>query len=123
MRYETPVVAGGRYATADFELGDERIEAGTHLTVCWAAANLDGDGFDDPLAVDFDRAAKRHIAFASGFHRCLGSHLARMELSVILGALHERIPDYALDPDQEPGYNNTMIRTVDPLPLVFTPTR
>jgi cytochrome P450 len=121
MRYETPVVAGGRYATADFELGDEQIKAGDHLTVCWAAANLDGSGFDDPLAVDFDRAAKRHIAFASGFHRCLGSHLARMELSVILGALHERLPDYALDPDQEPGYNNTMIRTVDPLPLVFTP--
>ncbi len=89
--------------------------------MCWAAANLDGDGFDDAVTVDFDRAAKRHIAFASGFHRCLGSHLARMELSVILGALHDRIPDYALDPEQVPGYNNTMIRTVDPLPLVFTP--
>jgi hypothetical protein len=44
-----------------------------------------------------------------------------MELTVILGALHERIPDYALDPDGSPGYNNTAIRTVDPLPLVFTP--
>src|SRR6478752_3342490 len=121
MRYETPVVAGGRYATADFEIGGEQIKAGDQLTVCWAAANLDGDGFDDALTVDFDRAAKRHIAFASGFHRCLGSHLARMELTVILTALHERIPDYALDPDQEPGYNNGMIRTVDPLPLVFTP--
>ena len=123
MRYETPVVAGGRYATADFTLGDEQIKAGDRLTVCWAAANLDRDGFDDALAVDFDRATKRHIAFASGFHRCLGSHLARMELSVILGALHERIPDYALDPDQAVGYNNTMIRTVDPLPLVCTPRR
>ncbi len=121
MRYETPVVAGGRYATADFEIGGEQIKAGDQLSVCWAAANLDGNGFDDPVTVDFDRAAKRHIAFASGFHRCLGSHLARMELSVILGALHDRIPDYALDPEQEPGYNNTMIRTVDPLPLVFTP--
>ena len=78
-------------------------------------------GFNEPLAVDFDRAAKRHIAFASGFHRCLGSHLARMELGSILGALHERIPDYALDPEQTPGYNNSLIRTVDPLPLVFTP--
>jgi cytochrome P450 len=121
MRYETPVVAGGRYATADFKLGDEQIKAGDQLTVCWAAANLDGANFDDPVTVDFDRAAKRHIAFASGFHRCLGSHLARMELSVILGAVLERLPDFALDPDQVPGYNNTMIRTVDPLPLVFTP--
>jgi cytochrome P450 len=121
MRFETPVVAGGRYATADFEIGGERVKAGDGLTVCWAAANLDDAGFDEPLRVDFDRAAKRHIAFASGFHRCLGSHLARLELTVILGALHDRIPDYALDPEQTPGYNNGMIRTVDPLPLVFTP--
>jgi cytochrome P450 len=121
MRFETPVVAGSRYATAAFEIGDEQVNAGDTITVSWAAANLDDAGFDDPLVVDFDRAAKRHIAFASGFHRCLGSHLARMELTVILGALHERIPDYALDPARAPGYNNVAIRTVDPLPIVFTP--
>jgi cytochrome P450 len=121
MRFETPVVAGGRYATADFEIGGEQIRAGDAITVCWAAANLDDAGFDRPLEVDFERVAKRHIAFASGFHRCLGSHLARMELVVILTALHDRIPDYALDPERPPGYNNTTIRTVDPLPLVFTP--
>jgi cytochrome P450 len=121
MRVQTPVVAGGRYATADFEIGGEQIHAGDHLTVCWAAANLDADGFDRPLDVDFERTGLRHIAFASGFHRCLGSHLARMELKVVLGALHERIPDYAPDPDLAPGYNNGGIRTVDPLPLVFTP--
>ena len=121
MRVQTPVVAGGRYATADFEIRGEQIKAGDHLTVCWAAANLDADGFDRPLAIDFDRRGLRHIAFASGFHRCLGSHLARMELKVILGALHERIPDYALDPAQPPGYNNTAIRNINPLPLVFTP--
>ena len=46
MRFETPVVAGGRYATADFVLGDEQINAGDEITVCWAAANLDADGFD-----------------------------------------------------------------------------
>ncbi len=121
MRVQTPVVAGGRYATADFEIGGERIKAGDHLSVCWAAANLDADGFERPLDIDFDREGLRHIAFASGFHRCLGSHLARMELKVVLGALHDRIPDYALDPDAPPGYNNEAIRNVNPLPLVFTP--
>jgi len=121
MRVQTPVVAGGRYATADFEIGGEQIRAGDHLTVCWAAANLDPDGFERPLDIDFERGGLRHIAFASGFHRCLGSHLARMELKVVLGALHERIPDYAPDPDRPPGYNNGGIRTVSPLPLVFTP--
>jgi len=88
--------------------------------VVWAAANLDDESFDDPLAVDFERAANRHIAFASGFHRCLGSHLARLELRVALTALHERLPDYAPDPALAAGYNNVAIRNVDPLPLVFT---
>jgi cytochrome P450 len=121
MRVQTPVVGGGRVATADFEIGGEQVHAGDHLRVLWAAANLDDESFDDPLVVDFDRAANRHIAFASGFHRCLGSHLARLELRVALTALHERIPDYGLDPDLVPGYNNVAIRTVAPLPLVFTP--
>jgi cytochrome P450 len=61
-------------------------------------------------------------AFASGFHRCLGSHLARLELRVAMETLHRRIPDYRLDPDRPPGYqNNTPVRCVDPLPLRFTP--
>jgi len=53
-------------------------------------------------------------------HRCLGSHLARLELRVALEQLHERIPDYSIKPGEEPKY--TMgIRAVDYLPLVFTP--
>jgi cytochrome P450 len=121
MRIETPVVAGGRFATADFEIGGEPVRSGDQLRVMWAAANLDDESFADPLTVDFDRPTNRHIAFASGFHRCLGSHLARLELRVALTVLHERIPDYALDPDLAAGYNNVAIRNVDPLPLVFTP--
>ena len=86
----------------------------------WAAANLDPEMFDQPTTVDFHRSPNKHIAFASGFHRCLGSHLARMELRVAMETLHARIPDYALDPANPPGLNNTAIRNVDPLPLVFT---
>ena len=122
MRFHTPVVGGGRFATEDFEIGDEKVRAGENVSVNWAAANLDPSTFDDPLTVDFGREANRHIAFASGFHRCLGSHLARMELRAALETLHERIPDYTLDPDVTPGYHNAGIRNVDPLPLVFQPS-
>jgi cytochrome P450 len=121
LRIQTPVPAGGRYATADFTIGDEQIKAGDSLRVHWAAADLDPDAFDHATEVDFTRATNRHIAFASGFHRCLGSHLARMELRVALTALHARIPDYTLDPERPPGLNNITIRNVDPLPLLFTP--
>ncbi len=122
MRVHTPVVAGSRHATADFEIDGFEVEAGDELRVVWAAANMDPDIFPEPTSVDFERANNRHIAFASGFHRCLGSHLARLELRVAMDTLHRRIPDYRLDPDAPPGYLNTAaVRCVDPLPLVFTP--
>lgn len=121
LRVETPVTVGARYATADFFIGDEEIKAGDDLHMSWAAANLDPQAFEHATEVDFARPAIRHVTFASGFHRCLGSHLARMELRVALTALHARIPDYELDPDRAVGYDNGPIRNVDPLPLVFTP--
>lgn len=121
LRIQTPVVGGGRFATEDFTIGDEQVKAGDALRVHWAAANFDVEHFERPAEVDFARAGNRHIAFASGFHRCLGSHLARMELRVALETLHDRIPDYALDPATPAGLNNVGIRNVDPLPLVFTP--
>jgi cytochrome P450 len=121
LRIETPVVSGGRFATADFMIGDDQVKAGDMVRPHWAAANFDGAVFESPNEVDLARRGNRHIAFASGFHRCLGSHLARMELRVALETLHARIPDYTLDPDQPAGLNNTAIRNVDPLPLVFSP--
>jgi cytochrome P450 len=121
LRIETPVVSGGRFATADFAIGEEQVKAGDMVRPHWAAANFDADVFENPTEVDLTRTGNRHIAFAAGFHRCLGSHLARMELRVALETLHSRIPDYALDPEAPAGLNNTAIRNVDPLPLVFTP--
>ena len=100
MRVHTPVVAGSRHATADFEIDGVEVKAGDELRVVWAAADMDPDVFPDPTRVDFERPSNRHIAFASGFHRCLGSHLARLELRVALETLHRRIPDYRLDPDR-----------------------
>ena len=67
---------------------------GTLMSVIWAAANVDPDYFPNPLTVDLRRSPNAHIGFASGFHRCLGSHLARMEMHVALEAWHQRIPDY-----------------------------
>jgi cytochrome P450 len=117
------VVAGSRHATADFEIGGVEVKAGDELRVVWAAADMDPDVFPDPARVDFGRRSNRHVAFASGFHRCLGSHLARMELRVTLDVLHRRLPDYRLDPVLTPGYLNTApVRCVNPLPLVFTPS-
>ena len=56
-------------------------------------------------------------------NRCLGSHVARMELRAALGTWHERVPDYSIAPGQEPVYSHDGVRMVDPLPLVIRPRR
>jgi len=106
MRYESPVTEGGRIALTDLELpSGVHVPAGTHLRVIWHAANLDPEVFPDPLTVDFERAPNPHIGYASGFHRCLGSHLARMEMQVALEAWHARIPDYVITPGSDLSYS------------------
>ena len=55
--------------------------------------------------VDLERANNKHIGFASGWHRCLGSHLARMEMVVAMEAWHERIPDYHIPEGVELVYS------------------
>jgi cytochrome P450 len=60
-------------------------------------ASRDPDEFERALEVQLERPGNRHFAFGLGPHRCLGSHLARLELQIALDLWHERIPDYRLD--------------------------
>jgi cytochrome P450 len=101
LRYESPVTHGYRLATEDLEVGGEKIKANTVMHLSWSAANLDEETFEHPFEVDLARPKNPHIAFASGFHRCLGSHLARMELRIALEEFHRALPDYRLAPQYE----------------------
>ena len=120
LRWETPVPGVPRVVAQEVELGGECLEPGEKVTVLLGSANIDERGFAEPADVDFERPANRHLAFGGGVHRCLGSHLARLELRVALEQLHERIPDYAIKPGERPKYS-AGIRAVEYLPLVFTP--
>ena len=81
-------------------------------------SNTDESAFPDPEKVDFDRERNIHVAFGAGPHRCLGSHLARMELRVAMEEWHRRIPDYEIKPGETPRYSPG-IREVRYLPLVW----
>ncbi|MEX2255254.1 MAG: cytochrome P450 [Acidimicrobiia bacterium] len=120
LRWETPVPGVARVCTRDVELAGEPITEGTRVTVLIGSANTDDTEFADADRVDFAREGNRHLAFGGGIHRCLGSHLARLELRVAMEELHRRIPDYELAPDTELVYTEGL-RSVDHLPLCFTP--
>lgn len=122
LRYESPVPSGQRHATEDIDLGDGLvIKAGEAIHAFWAAANVDPTHYDDPLTVDFARGRTSHIAFASGTHRCLGSHLARMELRIALDEILTRIPDFAVPAIDDLVYDNVSVRAVTKLPITFMP--
>jgi cytochrome P450 len=61
-----------------------------------AFAGRDEEAYPDARTVDLDRGVTRHLSFGGGPHRCLGSHLARQELALMLQEWHQRIPDYEL---------------------------
>ncbi|CQD16291.1 cytochrome P450 superfamily protein [Mycobacterium lentiflavum] len=118
LRWETPVPGVARVAMQDVEVGGCPISKGERVSPLLGAANTDPAEFPNPEVVDFNRNPNRHRAFGGGPHRCLGSHLARMELRVALREFHRRIPDYEIKPGTQLTYT-AALRSVESLPLVF----
>ena len=119
MRFESPVTEGYRVAMKDIDLpSGTHVPAGSWMLISWSAANVDPKVFDNPLAVDFERSPNPHIGFASGFHRCLGSHLARLELTIALNAWLSRIPNFSVADGVELVYSGNP-RAPHNLPLVW----
>lgn len=99
LRAYAPVTMA-RMVTRDAEWHGCAMKADDWILLSFPAANRDPDMFDDPDELVLDRTHNRHAAFGLGAHRCLGAHLARMELRAALGVWLERIPDFSLaDPD------------------------
>jgi cytochrome P450 len=119
LRWETPVQGVVRVATEDTEIGGCPIPKGKVVSVMLGSANTDERAWDEVDTIDFDREGNRHIAFGGGTHRCLGSHLARMELRVALEEWHKAIPDYRVKDGVELRYTQGL-RAVENLELVWS---
>jgi cytochrome P450 len=118
LRWETPVPGVVRVTTQDTEIGGCPIKQGTVVSAVLGSANTDERTWDDVDAIDFDRLENRHLAFGGGNHRCLGSHLARMELRVALEEWHKAVPDYQVKEGTELVYTQGL-RAVENLELVW----
>lgn len=118
LRWETPVMAVARVASEDVEVGGCPISAGEHVLAIIGAANVDDAETDAAGELRWDRDVNRHVAFGGGIHRCLGSHLARLELRVALREWHRRIPDYCVKPGAELVYT-AGIRTLESFPMLL----
>lgn len=101
LRWVTPVKTLARTALRDTQLGNEQISAGDRLILLFESGNRDDAAFDQPQRFDIARDPNRHLAFGGyGRHHCLGAHLARIELRIMLEEILTRLPDLARADDQ-----------------------
>ncbi|MEV4307994.1 cytochrome P450 [Nonomuraea sp. NPDC049624] len=99
LRAYAPVTMA-RLVKDDMHWNGVDMKADDWVLLSFPAANRDPAHFDHPADVRIDREVNRHAAFGLGIHRCVGSHLARMELRTALDVWLQRIPTFTLaDPD------------------------
>jgi cytochrome P450 len=95
LRAYAPVTMARR-VKEDTEVAGCPMKAGEWIMLSFPAANRDPDVFPDADKVIIDREDNRHAAFGLGIHRCIGSNLARMEITVALEEWLKRFPRFAL---------------------------
>ncbi len=96
LRWVSPISHFTRTATADMDLHGRSIHTGDRLALYYASANRDEDVFDDPFAFRVDRSPNPHLTFGFGEHFCVGAHLARVEVELVLAHLLGRVERFEL---------------------------
>lgn len=113
------IVIPGRQVAIDTEFHGCPMKAGDMVSIPLVAAMRDPQAFPDAATVDLERKRNNHIAFGAGPHRCLGSHLARLELKIALEEWHRLIPDYRIPEGAELLETGTTIG-LENLPLEWS---
>jgi cytochrome P450 len=97
-----------------------QMKNGDRLMLFLPAADLDAKAFADPERFDLERENKVHIAFNAGPHRCLGSHLARVELNIAYEELLRRLPEFRLDPARPPKFKGGHVIGIEEMHLLWS---
>jgi hypothetical protein len=116
LRAYAPVTMA-RLVAQDFDFHGHPLKEGDWLLLPFPAANRDPAFFEDPDVVRLDRTQNRHAAFGLGRHRCLGSHLARMELRVAIEEWLARYPDFELADPAAVTWSGGQVRGPRALPV------
>ena len=96
------------------------LREGDRILPASVLAARDPEEFDRPDEMIFDRPANRHMAFGAGPHRCLGAHLARLEMKVAMEEFHRRMPEYRLLPGGPVVFHAAGTMGMDALPLCWS---
>ena len=116
LRFYAPVTMA-RLLAKDTEFAGRSMRADDWVLLPFPAANRDPEAFEDAGEFVIDRLRNRHVAFGLGIHRCLGSNLARMELTVALEEWMERVPHFELADPAGVTWSTGQIRGPRTLPV------
>jgi len=122
VRWASPVNWMRRTVTEETVLSGEVLHPGDKVLLFYGSANRDEDVFEDPYTFDVRRSPNPHVGFgAAGPHFCLGAHLARREIDVMMRQLLVRLPDIASSGEPVQTVSR-FVNGINHLPCTFTPT-
>ncbi|KFA87090.1 cytochrome P450 family protein [Archangium violaceum] len=122
LRFRGPVeTSTQRWATEELEFRGQVIPAGESVVASLLAADHDPEHFPEPERFDITREPNRHIAFGFGIHFCLGAPLARLEGTIAINLLLERMPRlrFAEDPARLRWRDGILVNGLQQLPVAF----
>ncbi len=96
VRYSSPLTHTLRTTTEDTVIGGQPVKQGDWVVVWFHGANRDPAAFPDPERFDVTRAPNPHLGYAVGKHFCLGAHLARLDMQIMLEVLLDRLDEIEL---------------------------
>ncbi|HOA49467.1 MAG TPA: cytochrome P450 [Novosphingobium sp.] len=115
-----PLVNSFRLVKQDLEWDGVTLKAGDYVTCLNSSGNFDPAQFTNPRDFDPARPVNRHYTFVGGIHLCLGAHLARRELRILIDEFVKRVPAFTV----KPGADTTVVPgllSIRNLPIVWTP--
>ncbi|WP_445181734.1 cytochrome P450 [Pseudonocardia sp. Cha107L01] len=123
LRYFTPGTGVARTVLEPVELGGRQLQPGDRVLLALGSANNDAEMFPEPDEIRLDRDNNsKHLAFGYGIHRCLGAFLAPAEMTVLLGEVLRRMPDYVIDSGAVVSYPTIpLVNGYIAMPARFTP--
>jgi cytochrome P450 len=117
LRFDPPSQLQGRTTTREVTLHGVTIPAGSKTMLLTGAATRDERKFDHPDVFDISReSVAESIYFGFGIHRCLGFHLARLQLRIVFGELFRRFPSFEVDSSRATRSVLSNVRGVNTLP-------
>jgi cytochrome P450 len=119
LRWSSPASPTRTITVDTMRIGDVDLPRGERLHFPLAAANRDPQYFEQPDSIVLDREVKPHLSFGLGAHRCMGSHLARLELRIAYAELRRRMPRFKLAETAVPTEHLGLTWTVENVDIEF----